>query len=134
MNRKDLRSGKGAASQNMFEDGLLIFNGPVIPRPSIYTDFSDKAHLIDIPIPDINVLRMLCDQLRVQAECGAHVLGVFRKFIILGPSARSSGDCQGVHPGQLRRLDRCGKIRVEIEMTMEVDVVHRLWFQSSMAL
>src|SRR4051812_18009356 len=100
MNRKDLRSGQGAAPQNMLEDGLLIFDRLVIPRPSINTDLSDKTRLIDIRIPDVNVLWMLRDQLRVQAECSAHILGVFRKFMIFGPGARSSGDGEGIHLGQ----------------------------------
>ena len=85
-----------------------------------------QAHLSDIArfrqklLPKLDLVAVSRDQLRVDPQSRAHVLGGRSSVTVPYPSPRRRGHSERVHPSVLALTDDLIEVRKEIEMAMEV--------------
>jgi len=117
---KNLAASLGALLQDALEHLLLKVERAVISRAGIESDFTDVSRLREVILPKGNFAMTLGDKLGVKAEARANMAREARNFEVAGPGFRRGSNCERVD-ASLFGLRNCRlKIRVQIEMAMEI--------------
>jgi hypothetical protein len=94
--------------------------------PRVEPDLADIAGARKVFAPKLDLLRVILNELRMESERGADVFCGRRQFMIARPCARCCRDRERENLSPLALGDHARMVRVEIEMTVEIDeaVVH----------
>ena len=118
---EDLAARLGAGAQHVVEYRHLVVEGSIEARARIEPDLADIGRFRQQALPKADLRLALAHHLRVEAQRHAHVGGAARELLVPAPGLRRGrhGERCDLVPVALR--DQRFMIRVEVEMTMEVD-------------
>lgn len=120
MDGQDLATLGRASFEDTFEDVLLFWQRPGVLGTGIDTYFAYIGGLMEKLFPEIDLVAMCTDKLRMEAKPDTDVLGLGCDGLVLRPRSRRGGDRKRVDGKPLALGDEGLEIWVEVEVAMEV--------------
>src|SRR5665213_32623 len=124
VDRQYLVAGFGAATQDPPEDLGLALHRREVSGTGVESDFADISRLVEQPLPEIDFPPAFDHQLGMQPQSGPDVFRRGRERLVTRPGLRGRRDREGEDPEPFALSDQRFEIRIQVEMTVEVDEPH----------
>ncbi len=120
MDGEDLAPLVRASLENPFEDMLLFWQRLGILRTGINSHFANVGGLREKLLPEVDLLAMRTDKLRMETQPDTDVLGLGGDGFVPSPGPRRSSDRKRIDGEPLAFGDEGLEIWVEIKVAVEV--------------